>query len=268
MFHSGSAARSKIRNPEGNAPRMNVWIAAWRDLQERPHLVYGYMGAVLLAILPVQFLSDWLAPDIGSNAVPPWWPLFTLACDVYVALTLAAVQAVGYCLLGRAIDRPLWRCPSVQDALRRFYVPWLLVQLCGLVLLRAQVFAARADLGDVAVLMEIFLVVYEMVVPLVIICAMHWGRFEWHELGEAVRPILRFPLLTMQAAALPFIAHVFWLMIMFSLDASEHRSSLLLIGLRLPIAFLDILAFAAMWRVCMHARNAAAHGDEDDPFDF
>jgi hypothetical protein len=247
---------------------MSVWNAAWRDLQDRPHLVYAFMGAVVLINAPAYFLGDALAPYLNGESPAPWVPFYTLGRDLYLVTALAAVQALCFSALGREVDRPLWRCPSLLDGLKRFYMPWLLYQLAWLALFRMQISAARADEDDLAVFMEVLLVVYEMVVPLVVICVMHFGRFEWREVPQAARPLLRFPMLAMQVASIYFFAHIVWMMIAFSLSASGESSSLLMLGLLLPIAFLDIFAFAAMWRVCMHARHAAVHGEEDDPFDF
>jgi len=246
---------------------MALWSEAWRDLQERPHWVYLFLGAVLLLDAPETVLTHYLSDSLDPEAPASWAPLYRMASDIYLAFGYAAIYAVCFAMLGREIDRPLWRCETIADALTRFFIPWLIVVLIEIAVYRGQVYAATAGAGELVMFLGMVDMILTLTLPLVIVAVMHYGHFEFKELGDAVRPLLRFPMLAMQASLIFLMQYVLFWTIAFSQSTSDGLSPLFLIALNIPFSFLDVFGFAAVWRICMHYRDTA-HDDDEDPFDF
>jgi len=188
---------------------------------------------------------------------PPWLAIVTIGADVLLAAAVSALQAVLFAQIGKEIDRPLWKCNGSRDALQRFFMPWFIINLLMLMLIKLQFQAVQAANNEIALLVEFFqLALFLLFIPLGA-CVMYAGRLNWRELPENLLPVARvYPpmLFVFLLGAAQYIYHraVFLL-----LPAPLLESLLVSAFLDVPPLLADCLTFAAMWRVCMLYRDMA-----------
>lgn len=245
---------------------MPVLLEAWKALRRQPVALLGYLAAAMLVVGPIYFSDAWVAGAYPKEALPGWLPLLSTAQDVLLLLGVSAAQAVFFAMLGREMDRPLWRCLGHRDALSRFFVVWLLANGIIVLLIRLQVRAAVANLPELMVFLELLNFFATILLPMVAASVMYQGRLVWSQLGEAFAPFLQFPGLVFPVIFVHLTAYLTHA-VLGGLMAGGGLSPLAQTLLILPVAFLDILAFAAMWRVCMHQRDHG-HRPDADPYDF
>lgn len=128
--------------------------------------------------------------------------LITIFLSIYAATVYAGTNAVVLAWFGADIDRPLWRYHGWQDALRRFFVPWFILTLVYLVLMRAVVRYAETG-GATDSLLAIACIYYAVHVPIGV-AIMHQGRFEWRYLADGLLPLI----VQLPRMILPFLAGV------------------------------------------------------------
>lgn len=254
---------------------MPLFADAWASLKRNQFELLIYVVGLSLFILLTSALS--VALGITPDSEASWLPIFRFSLTLVQAAFQSAIMAIVFARMGEDIDRPLWRCPSGAEALQRFFMPWFILNLGMLTLLRISERAAEADYqGAAYTLVLLFLLGWVVALPAGA-CVMYHGRLHWPELGIALRPIVgRFDLsfLVFSVLLLQFL-----LMLAAQSFAVSHtkvdnddlwqvvKTQILYWPLAaIPLNLLDLYAFAMMWRVCMIFRDEET--DEEDPFDF
>lgn len=245
---------------------MQLYLDTFRALifQFRAALVY-VAGIVALGAC-VYFGDAALGLSGKPEDLPAWYGLYATVQDLMQVLGTAALQTACFAIIGSHIDRPGWRCASMRDAFQRFYLPWLSINLIGVVLSRAELRAVGAFGIDALGMFELLIMLGMLLLPVAGACVMHHGKPSWGLLGDALAPILRYPAMTMQAMVFHLVAYLLRGLILFGPLGVEPPAPMYYTLWILPFALLDLCGFVAMWRVCIHHRD---HGHQDaDPYDF
>jgi hypothetical protein len=243
---------------------------AWLDLGHDPFLPALYVGVHVAAILALRTFEHLMGSSLPDDAVPSWYPMYNLAKQFGLSALIALLQALIFSRMGRAIDRPLWKCAGHADAARRFFMPWFLLNLIGTVLQQLQINAQGLDDAGAALFTEfLFMVFYVGAVPIGA-AVMYFGGLEWARLGDALAPIGRqlrhvVPVFVLMAAS--YVLHFLLVaLLMGVLGQTGVDGAVVLPALAIGVpAFVECLAFAVMWRVLMLDRDTAMY---EDPYDF
>ena len=195
--------------------------------------------------------SDW-TPAAASAA--------RLGADLAAVIVGALLKSIAFAMIGKDLSRPLWKMDIPLEALKRFFVFWLILDLMIITSLRlgGQLQDALPSLAALLVVLSV--AVYLVYVP-VGAAVMFSGRFAWEELGEAVRPLLDEFGRTLLLVAIALMQFFF----IMGMRPEEGGMEWLW---RTPIlaaftAALDCLIFAGAWIICMTRREA-----EDDDAEF
>jgi hypothetical protein len=239
---------------------------AFESTRQNRGSVLAYMLWTSLLALALDWANLFPANEIATQPWPRWAPWYNIGFILVHAAAYALVTAVCFARMGANIDRPLWKCKNDAEALRRFFMPWFILNLFSLTLLDAQNSLSQGENGGIQLL--IFFLLFVTTLP-VGACVMYGGGLDWNILIELLRPFWRLFPLTLQAMLL--LALEFFLLLSGLVFHHNHPS---LEGawwfypaLNLPLAYMDCLAFALMWRVCMIHRDLPPPDTSDD-YDF
>lgn len=237
---------------------------AWKAIRRNQTLVITFVLAAAgielgfrLAAIPIAGLPD-------DAAVPGWARAYDLVLQIARAAVFSVLAAAVYARLGKDIDRPLWKCASDAEAVRRFFMTWFLLNLVVLLLFRLQFMAYRAENPDLVILLEFFIMLAIATLTPIGACIMYHGGLDWAHFGQSLRPIARQFGLAFLAILLSFLGY-FLLNVARALDPEIHKGIIVPAGITIPLALLDALAFCVMWRVCMINRDTPEE-DSDDLF--
>lgn len=142
-------------------------------------IVMALLSGGLEAVLLTGPLMD--LPDAAKR-------LLDVIKLIGVAAAYASLNAIAFALLGADMDRPLWRYHGWQDALRRFFTPWMLLSLSYILLFRMTLWFG-IDHPVSQLLLLLCCLVYTVHLPIGV-AIMHQGRLEWRHLGDAVMPLI------------------------------------------------------------------------------
>lgn len=208
-------------------------------------------------------------------AVDETVPNTLLILDIVLLLVLvhaiAFAQTIAFSRLGREIDRPLWKIRTDGEALKRFFMMWALINLTANGLLEL---SERDFGGGDAVAINILLLFAGLGAIVVSVpvgaCIMFTGRVSSRAIGESLAPIFRQParagvvFLIMMAQMLT----VFLFLSLLVREDGQLPSMVARLGIGLVSGivqvYLDCLAVAATWHLCMVDRETV----DDIDFDF
>ncbi len=215
-----------------------------------------------------------LAMDAMTEAVPeetrpkPFWYIYaSIGLDLGQVGIIAALQAIALAYIGREMDQPLWKCAHWQDALKRFFSYWFIVNLIYVTSSKLSLSVPDAIAADFGVLMFFFRFMLTLVAVPLGACIMHGGGLHWKEIPGLLAPFFRLFDKTLLAIALGFLQYVILLSILAFVPEQVLKSVWLWSFVNAPLALLECLAFAVMWLVCMQYREVASEFEDDD-FDF
>ena len=191
-----------------------------------------------------------------------WQGLISMLATVLNASATAALQAIFFARLGTRIDRPLWRCTGPGDALKRFFMPWFILNLGMLALMQLTM---RFNTSQAAMLFFMFFMVGFIVMVPLGTCIMYHGRLHWPEVPIALQPIAKQFSPSMAVMAISFLE--FMLLLVFFEMVLKYEilqtSSTLSALVNAPFALIECFVVAAMFRVCMIHRDSLS---DEDPY--
>lgn len=235
-------------------------------ITRHPGLVFAFVGGAVAITAPVQFADDWIGTAYAGADLPGWYGAYKSLKDLWLIAAYSLLQTVIYCRLGADMDKPLWRCSGTRDALHRFLPIWVLVNLITTALIRAEESMAVWGVGDAVALVDVLVLLAMVLLPMFATCLMFMGGLIWSRVEEALSPIARNPVLSLQVMLLGLTSFLMQNIVVMEEGLAWMRTPVGLTLLSIPIALLDIITFAAMWRVCMYQRD---HGHRvGDPYDF
>ena len=244
---------------------MSLLTDAWKSLR-RNHSTVLYYIVLSVAVLAVfRVINQQLRPFIPEEAPPAWLPLYKMTSYIVLSVAASALQAVFFAALGREIDRPLWKCPGAEEALRRFFVPWLILNLTLATIWSLLEQAALAGNAQGILMVEFFLMLAMVFYIPLGACVMYWGRLNWQELGESLAPIVRMLPYTLLPIAFGFAQYAFHLSIVFYLPDPIRDNIPVLCLIDVPYAVIECFIFCMMWHICMLYRDLPV---ESDPYDL
>lgn len=217
-----------------------------------------YCGFELVFRLAMLLLPE-SKPDLEG---PAWVRLVALAAFVLFAIIASVVQAVLFARMGKAIDRPLWKCEDDGEALRRFFSIWLVLNMFMLLLFRLLAIADRQEIEAARVILALLLMSgYALFFP-VGVSAMYLKVTHWQEVPAALKTITSQFGLSLMVMFLGLSSFTYTVLLQDVLG-NEPGIVTPLLAISAPVAFLDCLSFAAMWRVCMIHRDNPPEEDLD-----
>ncbi len=165
--------------------------AVGEDLRECQRTVFRYVAAGLLATLPYRLTMYRLNTWESVETYPVFSSTIRLGMAIYLAVAASAVMAVFFTELGVRIDRPIWKCAGPREALRRFFIPWLIINLATITLVDIQSRLLIAEKREAGAAVELLILMVHLGAAPVGACVMHWGALVWNEIGSALKPMMR-----------------------------------------------------------------------------
>ncbi|HPO16987.1 MAG TPA: hypothetical protein PLI09_26350 [Candidatus Hydrogenedentes bacterium] len=239
---------------------------AWNSLvhNARPCVLYVLFN--VLAAFTYHAVDHAVSGLIPKNQIPSWAVGYSIAVDILLAALSSVFQAVFFSQLGREIDKPLWKCRNDRDALRRFFLPWFILNLVFITMFRLQARFAQPASNETFFVFEFgILLMYLLAVP-VGACIMYWGRLDWAEFPESLSPMSRQFHLLINVLGLNFLQWILHAAVGFALYDNTLGWWLAptLAIINAPFALMECLAFAAMWQICMIHRTSSYEQDYSD----
>jgi len=156
-----------------------------RALARHPLLVLLMMLALLALSAAVNLPMGYAFQQVDPKQLPLWFRLLNIASTLILSAGLAAIYAVAFALLGRAIDMPLWKCSGALEALRRFFVPWFILTFPAMT---ARTIQSTTTSAELYFLLESLLFFWGLFIIPVGACVMHHGALVWEELARPSPP--------------------------------------------------------------------------------
>ena len=183
---------------------------------------------------------------------------------------IAFAQTIAFSRLGRDIDRPLWKVRTDGDALKRFFMMWALFNLTSNGLLHL----SNSDFGGGDAIAINTLLLYAGFAALMVCvpfgaCIMFTGRVSSRTIGESLAPLGRQPGRTGTVFALVLLQMLAVFLFALVLAGNDAQQPSLAARLVIPLVsgavqvYLECLAFAATWHLCMVDRETVDEIDLD-----
>jgi hypothetical protein len=232
-----------------------------------PVAIYAGIGVVIVL---AKTAGDYaLLNDLVGEWSEGAKRLYNFLVDLVLVASSAILQAGVFAAIGRDIDRPLYKVDGLGEAVRRFFLPWFLLNYIFLLIGEAGAGVTGPD-DPLAGLVFLLTYVHFSVFIAVGACIMFTGRFHLADILASLAPLFRqlpHTLLVFVVASLQFL--LFISMVEFIFVTSENKESLSWIYFS-PIsciiqAVFDCIIFSAAWRICMLDRDAEQN---EDDFDF
>ncbi len=246
---------------------LSLWSDSSKRFRENSAYVTGYVACSAVVAAVYRIANAAVAADVDKAAPPPWIAAFRLASLLWLAVGASLCAAAFFSMIGRRVDRPLWKCAGWQDGVRRFFLPWFIINLCQLMVIDMMLKLGEAGMQSaLPSLFMLDLALQAFCLP-VGVCIMYWGRLDWGQLPSALEPIYGQFLLTIPVL---FIGLGQWILIDLRSAMIPTDTGLDILWMGLYDAVLDCItcfAFIMMWRVCMLHRDRSMEGG-GNPFDF
>lgn len=237
----------------------SVWFAtkqSWRVL-------LSYMALIFVSGLTIRLSLLGLNLDQPLDQLPQQLRICVIVFEIAHNAIYSLIIAVCMARVGRAMDRPLWKCQNDTEAIRRYFEPWFILNLILLVTLNACNWASTDKTATAfTMLISLFAAESMFVFPLGT-CVMFAYGLRWRELGEILSPIIRQFGLVLLPCCLGLFS--FFLGILsYAYIPRMSESTWVSPAVSAALAPLDFFAFAAMWRICMLCRDMPQDNDLDD----
>ena len=237
-----------------------------RFLKEHPSWVLAYVGVHMVAVFAFHGINMQLPTE---GPLPAWVPLVKLLMDLVFVSIITVTQCIIFMRFGRVIDNPLWKCEDDKEALARFFVLWLMLNLFLNLINQFEEKAILNESADLSAFLNVIFIGGVIFLIPVGTSIMHWGRLEWSEVGVALRAITRHFEKTLPVLMLGFLSFLLAPILFLILSPIHGQLNLKLLVPTLAIiipAAIELLAFTVMWQVCMIHRDTPP--EENNDFDF
>jgi len=244
---------------------MQIFREAFRVIEQNLRLagVFVVLAAMLGLITDAVHyaLENGLFGNLGERQES----LVLLAARLAVVAAISALQAAVYALLGRQIDRPLYKVEGAWDGIRRFFTLWLLLNLIMLVIFRFLENTVAAE-NELAYLAYLLVFVYWIVQVPICACVMFMGRFRWQDFGESLKPLARHfeqTLGILLAGMLQFFMFDAILAGAGTDDPASLQWLYLSPLLSCVLGIMEVYIFSVTWLLCMLHRDTEDFDDMD-----
>jgi len=242
---------------------MNIFSISLRTVQQFPTAVALYAAAnagIAFVVVGVNLLLGF--PPGEDVVLTNVEKTYMFGIDLFVATATAVVQCLAFSMLGKAIDRPVWRIAGPVEAIQRFFTLWLGLNLIEVAIVRVQIaaYSIWGPGGPGTFLWGLVFATSIVIVPFGAAIMFH-GKLVWKELSEAMQPIFRFGA---QVTAL-CVATFAVLAVLLSMQEAALEAPWIQPGLRIIFALWECVVFTGIWLLCITNRESPL---EDDDFDF
>ena len=248
-------------------------VRNWRSI-----LVYILLCVAVVALY--RFASNAMDQHLAGGALPTpeqlaeikpkpaWYIASHLIADIALACLISLLQACAYARLGADIDRPLWKCLNDREAIARYAVIWIMLNLFYFTLMQLQ--SSMFDQGQVAMatLFSFFALAWNLIYVPIGVCLMHHGGLKDLRLSDALMPLVHFLPRTLLVAGLGFLQLILFELLLSSVPAPMRGLPWVIAPINIPIIYLECLGVAIIWSTCAEYRTVAAEQQDDDDFDF
>ena len=246
---------------------LTLWADSYRHFRENGRYVAGYVACSAVVAAVYRIANAAVAATIDKEAVPPWMPVFRLGSLLWLAAGAALCAAAFFSMIGRRVDRPLWRCSGWREGTRRFFLSWFILNLCQIMVIDMMIKVGEAGMHSaLPSLFMLDLLLQAFCLP-VGVCIMYWGRLDWGRLPSILGPVYGQFLLVVPVL---FIGLGQWMLIDVRSAVIPSGAGMDILWLGMYDAALDCItcfAFVMMWRVCMLHRDHSMQ-NRGNPFDF
>lgn len=222
-------------------------------------------GFYLLFTVPAGMLilagNAWMGPIEPDAPVTGGMLAYELLGDVFLVAVYAAAQSIAFSRMGRLLDRPLWKCATDREALKRYFPLWALLNVVAIASQRLVMWVPALMENEAAGMPLFWFMAVVMAVYLPLGTAiMFIGRPDWRRLNEAFAPLARQWPKTLSVCL--FNAVVYFLLMAFVWQTESQRW--LQPALDIAAGYFDCVIFCATWLICMFDRQQP----QDDDLDY
>jgi len=246
---------------------LTLWADSYRHLRNNARYAAGYVACSAVVAAAYRIANDMVTRGIDKEAPPAWMPGYRLVSLLWLAAGAALCSAAFFSLIGRQVDRPLWRCAGWRDGVRRFFLPWLILNLFQILIIDMMIRAAETGMQSALPSLLLLELGFQAFAVPVGTCIMYSGHLNWSRLPAALEPLYGQFLLVIPVL---FVGLGQWILIDARGAMIATDSGLDILWLGLYDTMLDVItcyAFIMMWRVCMiHRDHSMEH--RGNPFDF
>lgn len=248
---------------------MQLLSQAEAALHRNWRVVCLYVVTTVVVVTAYGLVLDAMEVIVPEDTRPkPYWFIYaSIGLDLAQVGLIAALQAIAFAYVGREMDQPLWKCVGWQDALKRFFSFWFIINLVYVTSAKLSMSVPATMAEDVGLLMFFFRFLLTLVAVPLGACIMFGGGLHWKEIPGLLAPLFRLFDRALTAIALGFLQYVIILCVLAFVPSETLKSVWLWSFVNAPLALLECLTFAVMWIVCIQYRDIAADFEDDD-FDF
>ena len=197
---------------------------------------------------------------------PLWYVLISLVSDLAFIVLVTVLQAVSFAFMGEEMARPMWKCTGWKDALKRFFLPWFILNLLFITSARVPMSMPEPLQMEAHLVMALFRLGLTVLGVPIGACIVYGGGLVWKEIPAMLAPFFRLFPMAFVALALGFLQGLI-IDVASGMLREVPYSVWVWSVVNVPLILLECLAFAVMWLVCMHYRDIADEYGDDD-FDF
>lgn len=226
---------------------MSILRDAFRGIQDNLRALALYL-CITVSVGILRLTAEYLVAARLGVELADLPATFKFGVDLGTVLCYAAAQSVAFALIGRELDKPLWKVSIPGEALRRFFAMWCIFGLCSTAAFRGILRTDSTEAAQLALLG--YIIVEGSVIPLGA-CVMFHGRFGWRDLPAAFRPLARqFP----HVLVLFFFSYLQLLVLLFTAVRAPHPA---LFPVVVAVSdYFGCVIFAGFWLVCRLDRDS------------
>jgi hypothetical protein len=224
------------------------------------------LGLYLVIVVGARTAGTALRSALGLSEESARGNPFLFFCaagtDAFLAAACAAAQTVVFSRFAKDMDRPLWRMRDDREALRRYFLLWLILNgIIYLLFLLSSDLPLLLDNEDAGAIPR-WLLLFALAVYIPLGAGMMFQQTtDWRKMTEGLAPYGRQfgkILLVCCFSAILFLLH---LTLLIEGLASQP---LLRVAVEVILCYFDCAIFCAAWVICMHDRQ----NPEDSSFEF
>ncbi|HOD96539.1 MAG TPA: hypothetical protein PLY90_09780 [Candidatus Hydrogenedentes bacterium] len=227
-------------------------------------LTYCFCAVLLLALFRTGLIA--VGQQGGKGAASSLDALAGVGVMVLFVLAYSMMQAWFYGRLGAGAGGTLWRWQGTVETLKRYVMPWLLLNLLSLTFADLTHRAALAGNTQAAGFFESLTLCWHLISMPAGVCILFYRGLVWRELHEALVPLFRFPGALILPMALAFLQYLHSGVQAAFVDETASGMLLLCAVTDIPQVILDLIIFVLYWRICMD--DCLTPREEDDDYEF
>ena len=232
---------------------MRILGDAVEAVQRNLYALALYLAITVGSSLLAQVSHHLVGAPVDNPYQSGFWIAYQLGFDVFLVLCAALAQAVVFSRLGKQIDRPLWKIRGDGEALRRYFLMWLILNATAVIIMEAANWAYYV-LNNQFLALFLFRYVLTFVAVVYVplgAAIMFLGPFRWEKVPECLRPLWRqFP-----QTLVVLLLNLAWFLLFMLLFVQTESQRWLRPAIDVAFGYVDCVVFAGIWLICMLDRQ-------------